>query len=177
MANAYETTQGDLAERFLASLDAAEEEGGDIRGKQSAALVIVSGTSTGYSWVDRIFDLRVEDHPEPVAELRRLVTLTRVYRKLNEGLALTEINDIWKAMEAFREAESMLPDEATNGEVVFWTGISLASIEKIEEAVPYLQRAYIQNTRLEEVVRRLPASGLLPDDDGLVQYLVEQMRR
>ncbi len=177
MAQAYENTQGDLAERLLAALEAAEEEGGDIRGKQSAALLIVAGESSGYPWIDRIYDLRVEDHPDPVEELKRLVTLKRVYRKLNEGLTSAERADITAAMKAFQDAETILPDEATNGEVVFWAGISLASADRIDEAELYLQRAYKQNAQWAEVVRRLPASGLLPDDDGLVQTLIETMKR
>ena len=73
MSRAFESAQGDLAERMLAALEAAQAAGGDIRGKQSAALVVVSGKPTGKPWQDRIYDLRVDDHPEPVAELRRLV--------------------------------------------------------------------------------------------------------
>jgi uncharacterized Ntn-hydrolase superfamily protein len=177
MAHAYETTHGDLAERMLAALEAAEKEGGDIRGKQSASLLIVSGTSTGYPWVDRIFDLRIEDHPEPVTELRRLVALARVYHKLNEGDEWVTKNDIPKAMEAYSSALTMLPDEATNGEAAFWTGITLASIDRVDEAIPYLQRAYMQDIRWAELVRRLPASELLPDDDDLIMRLEEEMKR
>jgi uncharacterized Ntn-hydrolase superfamily protein len=177
MAHAYETTQGDLAERLLAALEAAEKEGGDIRGKQSASLLIVSGIPTGYPWVDRIFDLRIEDHPEPVTELRRLVALARVYHKLNDGDEWVTKNDIPKAMEAYSSALTMLPDKATNGEAAFWTGITLASIDRVDEAIPYLQRAYRQDIRWAELVQRLPASELLPDDDDLIMRLLEEMRR
>jgi uncharacterized Ntn-hydrolase superfamily protein len=177
MASAFETTQGDLAERLLSALEAAQNEGGDIRGKQSASLLIVSGNPTGYPWVDRIFDLRIEDHPEPLAELRRLVGLARVYHKLNEGDEWVTKNDIPKAMEAYSTALGMLPDEATNGEAAFWTGVTLASIDRVEEAIPYLQRAYRQDTRWAELVRRLPAAGLLPDDDSLIVRLVEEMKK
>ena len=85
MAKAFESTEGDLAARMLAALEAAQAAGGDIRGKQSAALIVVSGKPTGRSWQDRVFDLRVDDHPEPVAELRRLVVLQRAYNLMNEG--------------------------------------------------------------------------------------------
>src|SRR5687767_4447449 len=77
MAQAFENTKGDLAERMLAALDAAQAVGGDIRGKQSAALVVVTGKPTGQAWRDRTFDLRVDDSAEPLKELRRLVTLDR----------------------------------------------------------------------------------------------------
>jgi uncharacterized Ntn-hydrolase superfamily protein len=85
MARAYEQAEGDLAERLLQALEAAQSEGGDVRGRQSAAILVVSAEATGRPWVDRLFDLRVEDHPEPVVELRRLVRLARAYHKLNEG--------------------------------------------------------------------------------------------
>jgi uncharacterized Ntn-hydrolase superfamily protein len=176
MSRAYETAGGDLAERLLASLEAAEREGGDIRGRQSAALVIVAAENTGRPWADRIFDLRVEDHPDPVTELRRLVRLQRAYNKLNEGDEWITKNDIAKAMDAYREATSIVQDSATNGEAAFWVGITLASTDRIEEAIPYLARAYAQDERWAELVTRLRAPGLLPDDAELVETLVSRMR-
>ena len=177
MARAFESTRGDLAERLLAALEAAEREGGDIRGRQSAAIVVVSPTSTGRPWTDRRFDLRVEDHAAPVAELRRLVTLARVYQKLNEGDEWVTKNDVPRAVQAYGAATSLLPDAATNGEAVFWTGISLASAKRVEEAVPYLRRAHAADARWAELVTRLPEVGLLPRDSALVRRLVAEMRR
>lgn len=177
MAEAYETTEGDLAERMLAALEAAQAEGGDIRGKQSAALLVVRAEPTGASWSDRLFDLRVEDHPEPVAELRRLVRLQRAYQKLNEGDEHVTEGDIEAAMDAYRSAMEIVPDSATNGEAPFWVGITLASEDRIDEAVPYLQRAYAQDDNWAELVPRLPASGLLPDDEALIERLVRAMEQ
>ena len=116
MARAYEASDGDLAERLLAALEAAEREGGDIRGRQSAALIVVSGEPSGVPWIDRTFDLRVEDHPDPVGELRRLVTLQRAYLKLNEGDAWVTEGNLEMAMEAYSVAMDLVPDDATNGE-------------------------------------------------------------
>ncbi len=175
MAKAYEEAEGDLADRMLAALEAAEKEGGDIRGRQSAAILIVSATSTGRPWIDRTFDLRVEDHPDPVGELRRLVHLQRAYLKLNEGDEWVAREDIARAMNSYLEATSVVPDSATNGEAPFWVGITLADTDRAEEAIPYLRRAYRQDTRWAEVVRRLPASGLLPDDDKLIERLIRGM--
>jgi uncharacterized Ntn-hydrolase superfamily protein len=79
MIERFEHTSGDLATRLLAALDAAENEGGDRRGKQSAAMLIVRAQPTGKSWVDRVVDLRVEDHPDPANELKRLFALHRHY--------------------------------------------------------------------------------------------------
>lgn len=175
MANAYETAEGDLAERLLQALEAAQAEGGDIRGKQSAAIVIVNGESTGKPWVDRIFDLRIEDHPTPLLELRRLVQLQRAYQKLNEGDGWVTAGDIPKALESYTAAMELVPDEATNGEAPFWVGVTLADTGNEADAVPYLGRAYAQDERWAELLGRLPASGLLPDDDALIGRLKDGM--
>jgi tetratricopeptide (TPR) repeat protein len=177
MARAYEASRGDLAERLLAALEAAEREGGDIRGRQSAAILVVAARNTGKQWVDRKFDLRVEDHPNPVAELRRLITMARVYQKMNEGDELVTRNDIPGAVRSYGVATSLLPDSATNGEAAFWTGISLATAGRVDEAIPYLARAYRIDRRWAELVARLPAAGLLPNEPALLRRLTEGMKR
>lgn len=174
MAEAYESTDGDLAARLMAALDAAQAEGGDMRGKQSAALLIVRGTSTGAPWDDTLFDLRVEDHPQPVQELQRLVRLQRAYQNLNEGDGHVTAGDIDAAMESYRAAMELVPDEVTNGEAPFWVGITLASEGRTEDAVPFLRRAYAQDERWADLVTRLPASGLLPSEE-LAETLAAKM--
>lgn len=176
MAQAYETAKGDLAERLLTALEAAEKEGGDIRGKQSAAILIVTAQSSGKPWQDRLFDLRVEDHPQPVTELRRLVKLKRIYNKLNEGDDWLTKNEPTKAMLAYKEAMAMVPDKATNGEAAFWVGVTLASTEKVDEAIPYLIRAYQQDKRWAKLLPRLPHSKMLPDDPVLIEKLLQKMK-
>jgi uncharacterized Ntn-hydrolase superfamily protein len=175
MAEAYERSDGDLAERLLAALEAAQAEGGDIRGRQSAALIVVSAEPTGQPWVDRKFDLRIEDHPTPVAEMRRLVTLQRAYLKLNEGDAFVTDGDMEGAMEAYSVAMGLIPDEAANGEAPFWVGVTLAASERIDEAMPYLVRAYAQHTNWADLLLRLPAAGLLPSTE-LAEELAQAMR-
>jgi len=175
MARAFESAKGDLAERLLAALEAAEGEGGDIRGRQSAAIVVVSATSTGKPWVDRKFDLRIEDHPTPVPELRRLVLLQRAYNALNEGDGLVTAGDMAGAMAAYTRAMELVPDEATNGEAPFWVGVTLASIGREEEAVPYLVRAFRRDPRWAELISRLPASDLLPSGE-MAARLAARMR-
>lgn len=177
MAAAYESSTGDLAERLLAALEAAQNEGGDIRGQQSAAIVIVAAESTGQPWRDRLFDLRVEDHPTPVAELRRLVALQRAYLKLNEGDEMWTLGKVDQAMAAYQAAGQAVPDAATNGEAAFWIGITLANGDSPDQAIPYLRRAYAQDPRWAELVSRLPASKLLPDDPKLVDKLVTGMKK
>ena len=117
MSQAFEQSKGDLAERMLAALDAAEAVGGDIRGRQSASLLVVSGKPTGRSWEDRLFDLRVDDHPEPLKELRRLVKLQRAYHHMNAGDLAVEHKDAERGLREYAAAEAMVPDSA---EMVFW---------------------------------------------------------
>lgn len=174
MAEAYESAEGDLASRLLAALEAAQAEGGDIRGKQSAALVVVRAEPTGQRWEDRLFDLRIEDHETPVQELKRLVRMQRAYRKLNEGDEHVTQGDVQAAMESYRQAMELVPDEATEGEAPFWVGITLASEDRVDDALPYLRRAYAQNEQWATLVERLPEVGLLPSAD-LAERLVEAM--
>lgn len=174
MAEAYESADGDLASRLLAALEAAQDEGGDIRGKQSAALLVVRAEPTGRRWEDRLFDLRIEDHETPVEELKRLVRMQRAYRKLNEGDEHVTAGDVQAAMESYRQAMDLVPDEATDGEAPFWVGITLASEGRVDEAVPYLRRAYEHNEEWATLVERLPTVGLLPSEE-LASELVDAM--
>jgi len=176
MAEAYETAEGDLADRLLAALEAAEGEGGDIRGRQSAAILIVGPEPVANPWQGRIFDLRIEDHPDPVAELKRLVNLQRAYLKLNEGDGWVVVGDIDKALASYSAAMSYVADSETNGEAPFWVGATLADTGREADAIPYLKRAYAQDARWAELVERLPASDLLPDDPDLIARLLEGMK-
>jgi len=168
MARAYQASTGDLAERLLAALEAAQAEGGDIRGQQSAAIIVVSGTPTGRPWADRLIDLRVEDHPTPVAELRRLVHLARAYQHMNAGDEAVTRGDVAAALREYAAAEAMVPDEQTNGEMVFWHAVMLVNAGRIEESLPLFRRAYAQDENWRELVRRLPAAGQLPKDDAVM---------
>jgi uncharacterized Ntn-hydrolase superfamily protein len=155
MAEAYESAEGDLASRLVAALEAAQAEGGDIRGKQSAALLVVRAEPTGRRWEDRVFDLRIEDHENPVKELKRLVRLQRAYQKLSEGDELTQ-GDVQAAMESYRQAMDLVPDEATGGEAPFWVGVTLASEGRVDDAIPYLRRTYQQREAWATLIERLP---------------------
>lgn len=168
MAKAFRESKGDLAERMLAALEAAEAQGGDIRGKQSAALIVVAAKPSGRPWQDRRFDLRVDDAPEPLKELRRLVTLQRAYNFMNEGDLAMERKDTDGALKAYSAAEKLAPG---NAEMVFWHGISLVGVGRVDEALPLLQRAYKADPRWRELVTRLPKAGLLPDDPKLLSRL------
>jgi uncharacterized Ntn-hydrolase superfamily protein len=169
MAKAFREAKGDLAERMLVALEAAEAQGGDIRGKQAAALIVVSGKSTGRPWVDRKFDLRVEDNPLPLKELRRLVTLQRAYNLMNEGDLAIERKDTEAALKAYSGAEALAPG---NAEMVFWHAVSLVNVGKVDEALPLLQKTYKADPRWKELLKRLPRSGLLPEDAKLMNRLL-----
>jgi len=168
MAKAFREAKGDLAERMLVALEAAEAQGGDIRGKQSAAIIVVSGKATGRPWVDRRFDLRVEDHPEPLKELRRLITLQRAYNAMNVGDLALERKDTDGALAAYSTAAKLAPG---NVEMLFWHAISLVGLGRVDEAVPLLNQAYAADPRWKELVTRLPAAGILPNDPKLLGRL------
>jgi len=136
MARAFEKASGDLTERLLLALEAAQAEGGDIRGSQSAAILVVSGKPSGKPWADRLFDLRVEDHPRPLQELRRLVNLARAYQHMNAGDEAMTQKDVPGAVRHYGLAERMAPDSVTNGEMVFWHAVTLASVGKVDESLP-----------------------------------------
>ena len=114
----------DLASRLLSALEAAEGEGGDIRGRQSAALVVVAPRATGQPMEDRPVELRVEDHPEPVAELRRLVGLLATYARVEVGDELAAAGDLEGALAEYAAAHAEQPD---NAELAFWHGVTLAA--------------------------------------------------
>jgi uncharacterized Ntn-hydrolase superfamily protein len=169
MARAYERTRGDLAQRLLAALDAAQAEGGDIRGKQSAALLIVPAESTGRPWADRVMDLRVDDHAEPLRELRRLVDVHRAYHHMNEGDEKLALDDVDGAMAEYGAAAGMLPN---NVEVKYWAAITMITAGREKEAMPYFREVFAKDRSWIEVTRRLPAAGLLPDDPGLMEKIL-----
>ncbi len=176
MARAFERAKGDLTERLLIALEAAQAEGGDIRGSQSAAILVVSGKPTGRPWADRLVDLRVEDHREPLKELRRLVQLGRAYLRMNAGDEAVAQKNIRKARQEYGAAERMLPDSATNGEIVFWHAVTLANTGRVEESLPLFRRAFAQDTNWAVLVRRLPKAGQLPDDPKTIQAILAAAR-
>lgn len=169
MASAFKKTSGDLTERLLTSLEAAEEEGGDIRGRQSAAILVVKPESTGRVWEDRLFDLRVEDHPNPVAELKRLVRLARAYEHMNQGDEHMGRGDVDAARLEYASAENLAPD---NVEMVFWHAVTLANAERVDEALPLFRKVFTADRNWVTLFTRLPPSGLFRDDPSLIKRIV-----
>ncbi len=169
MAKAFETGKGDLAERMLAALDAAQSVGGDIRGKQSAAIVVVSGKPTGKPWVDRVFGLRVDDSPEPLKELRRLVNLQRAYNHMNAGDLAVEKKDNEGALREYGAAEKLVPD---NAEMIYWHAVALVNMGRVDEALPLFRRAFAIDKNWATLTPRLVKPGLLPDDEKIIKRIV-----
>lgn len=169
MAAAYESAEGDLAEKLMLALEAAEGEGGDIRGKQSAALLVVNGDRDKPPWAGREFELRIEDHADPLTELRRLLTMARAYRLMNAGDEYMTEGKVTEAVEAYSSAEALVPD---SHEMVFWHAATLAADGKLDDALPLFRKAFEMWPRWRELVTRLPASGLLPDDPELMKRIL-----
>jgi len=169
MARAFENTKGDLAERMLAALDAAQAAGGDIRGRQSAAMIVVTGKPTGMAWKDRIFDLRVDDSPEPLQELRRLVKLQRAYNHMNAGDLAVEKKDNEGALREYSAAEKLVPN---NAEMIYWHAVALVNMGRVDESLPLFRKVFAMDRNWVTLTPRLPKSGLLPDDPKLIDRIV-----
>ncbi|MFB3852671.1 MAG: DUF1028 domain-containing protein [Vicinamibacterales bacterium] len=171
MAEAFERTEGDLVDRMLAALDAAQAAGGDLRGRQSAAILVVAPVSTGRPWAgaDRLFDLRVEDHPDPLAELRRLVRLQRAYAHANRGDELVAEKKIDEALKEYAAAAKLAPEIL---ELPFWQAVTMVSIGREAEAVPIFEQVFAREPQWADLVPRLPAAGQLPNDPALIGRIV-----
>lgn len=168
MDSAYRASEGDLAARLFAALEAAQAQGGDIRGKQSAALVVESGDPGAPSWERRLFDLRIDDHPRPLEELGRLLEVARAYHHMNAGDEAVTRGDMEVAVEEYRAAEELLPDRA---EPYFWHAVNLVSAGRVDDAMPLFAEAFRIREAWRELVPRLPDSGLLPDDPDLIRRI------
>lgn len=172
MARAFEAAGGSLAERLLAALEAAEAEGGDIRGKQSAALVVVRAKKSAEPWTDRLVDLRVDDHPRPLAELRRLLRLHQAYEAMNAGDTAFAKGDVQEALRLYARGTELAPEIV---ELPFWKAVTLFSAGREEEALPIFRAVFAQEPgRWTELVKRLPKSGMLPADERKVGRILAE---
>lgn len=174
MARAFESTKGDLAHRMLVALDAAEAEGGDIRGRQSAALIMVRGKSSGHPWSDKLFDVRVDDHPEPLIELRRLVDVQRAYAARDDAEAAFAIGDIEAGIASYERAQKLSP---LNLEFSFWYGIAMIRTGRIIDAVRILTPIFARDRKWATLALRIIGSHLLPKDPDLARATIQRARR
>lgn len=161
MAEAFERAQGDLGERMLQALEAGQKAGGDIRGMQSAAIVVVKAKASGRPWADRVCDLRVEDSPEPLQELRRLMRLRHAYQLEDEGDEAISEKRPGDALRAYEAAMKLAPDVV---ELQFWAAVSMYTNGREAEGLELFAKVFAQEARWVPLVPRLVKAGLFPDD-------------
>jgi len=159
-----------LAERVLQVLHAAQAAGGDIRGKQSAALIVVGPEVVDEAWSDHSIDLRVDDHQDPLKEMDRLLRVHRAYEHMNRGDLAVEHQDMEAALREYGAAEKMFPQ---NLEMKYWKAVALANNERLEESLPIFKYVFDRDKNWRELTRRLPASGLLTVSDPELQRILK----
>lgn len=162
MAEAYEAARGPLADRMMVALEAAQGHSGDIRGMQSASLVVAPNNRTVPSW-RRSVDLRVDEHERPLAELARLLRLTNAQRVDSEGGALLDNGDLEGALAKWAQARAMAPELEELG---YWQAVTLADEhpERINDAIDIMRAALANEpdtSRWLDLTRRLVSCGLI----------------
>ena len=155
MHDEFTNFHGDLADRMLAALYAAELDGGDIRGMQSARILVVSAEPNAKPWLETIVDIRVDDHPEPLTEIARLLELHRAYTSLGE--------------ETFDESSNNMEIP----EIAFWRSIELANMGRHEEARALSSIAILDHKGWKELLIRCSNSGLAGINDETVRILID----
>lgn len=170
MGAAYRAATGDLVEKLLAALDAAEAEGGDIRGRQSAALLVVRAEPTDRPWDDRVFDLRVEDHTQPLEELRRLVRLRRAYLHMTAGDDAMGVGDLSQALVEYDRAEQLVPEIV---EMPFWKAVTLTGTDRLDEAIPIYAEVFRREPVWRELLPRVVEAGLLDVDEATLARILD----
>ena len=170
MAKAFENAEGALAKRMMASLEAAENEGGDIRGKQSAAMLIVTGQPTGLPWEDIVMDIRVDDSKHPLKELKRLIRIHTAYQHANKGDHYLEINEVKRALKEYDLASELYPE---NPELPYWSAVTLVGLGKLDKALPIFSKVFKKEPRLRTMTPRIVDAGLLPKDQYILKLIME----
>ena len=177
MAVAYESSAGDLAARMLTALEAAQAEGGDMRGQQSAALLVVSAELDPAPWSGRVFDLRVEDHTQPLEEMHRLLAVSRAYQHAQTASQLLEDKSLDEAKIAEAEREFQLgahsPEMGGNPELLFWHAVDLVTAERVDDALPLFKQVFDLDPIWRQLVPPLVPAELLPDDPALIERIVQ----
>ncbi len=169
MAEAFKKAKGPLAERLMAAMKAAQAAGGDIRGQQSAAIKIVKIQASGKPWEDTVLDLRVEDHPQAVAEMERILKVYRAYEHMNKGDLAIEKGDVQTALREYGAAEAMFPE---NEEMKYWHAVSLANMGEIEAALPLFKTVFLKEPNYIELTRRIVPNGLLKVNEAQLKQIL-----
>jgi uncharacterized Ntn-hydrolase superfamily protein len=174
MAWSFQRSSGPLAERLLEALKAAQARGGDLRGKQSAAIVVVRAQSSGRIWEDRLIDLRVEDNVDPLEELSRLLRVFRAYEHMNRGDEALEAEDGEGALREYGEARRLYPDSK---EIRFWSAVSMVNAGKPEQALPILAELIGVHPNWGTLLERIRKLGLLKTDKSGYKWIIDSIRR
>ncbi len=169
MARAFEASGGPLAERLVGTLAAAQSQGGDLRGRQSAALLVVRAEATGAAWKDRLIDLRVEDHQDPVVELGRLLQTFRAYEHLNRADQAMEDGDWERALREYGEAQALCPN---NPEMKFWCAVSLANAGRVKQATPLFTEVFRAGSNWRLLAERLYKRKFLAVEEDQYRRIV-----
>jgi uncharacterized Ntn-hydrolase superfamily protein len=169
MAEAFEGAQGELVNRMIAALEAGQEAGGDLRGKRSAAVMVVNGKFTGDPAEDIAFDLRVEDHDQPLTELRRLMVLRKAFHHNSQGDHYLRNGDFEAAVQEFSIAESLAPEHE---ELVFWRAVALVNAGHLNEAEPMFKKLFESHGNWQLMLERIAQSRFLPDEPGLLDTIL-----
>jgi uncharacterized Ntn-hydrolase superfamily protein len=170
MAAAFEGSDGQLGHRLLAALQAGEDAGGDVRGRQSAALLVVP--ADGEPW-DHTVDLRVEDHPDPLAELERLLWLHEAYALADRGDELVGHGRHAEAAELYAKAAELAPG---NAELSFWAGLGIAQGGDLDAGVERVQAAIVEHAGWRDLLARVD-SEIAPAADAVAQALGVERER
>ena len=170
MEKAFKNAKGSLAERMLIAMEAAQNEGGDIRGKQSAAILVVKAKSTGNSWEDNVVDLRVEDHKNPLQEMRRLLTIHTAYDFMNKGDLAVETGNNVLAKQHYMNAQKLNPN---NLEMKYWYAIALANNGELNEAKAILKAIFKKNSKWKTLTPRLMKPKLLMISEKELQEILK----
>lgn len=169
MSKAYEQADGSLAERMVAALKAAQKEGGDIRGQQSAAILVVKGESSDQPWNDRLVDLRVDDNPHAVDEIARLLKVHQAYEHMNAGDQAIEKGNVDQALQEYGQARDMFPQ---NEEMTYWTAVSMANAGRIAQSLPLFEEVFQSNSNWKTLTRRITKNGMLSVSDSALQKIL-----
>jgi len=174
MAEAYEKAKGDLGERLLQALEAGQKAGGDIRGKQSAAILVVRAQSTGKPWRDWVYNLRVEDNEEPIKELRRLVRLQRAYNLNGQGDDYIAEKKTVEAMKAYEAAAALAPEVV---ELQFWAALTMYTNGREADGLKLFREVFSRERLWVDLIPRLAKVGLFPDDPKKIDEVQRQKPR
>ncbi len=175
MAETYQKNHNlDFEDRLLSVLQAGQEAGGDIRGKQSASILIVKGEASGKPWNDRLIDLRVEDHPDPIIELQRLIKIHQAYESMNEGDALLATGDFEKALIEYQNAAYLAPEIT---ELPFWQAVTMAESGQIDPALPIFKQVFNKDPNWAKLLQRLPDAGLFMVEDSVLNRILGQLKK